>query len=80
MSDSTFILSFEHDGKQYDLKSKFLRTGYVHQFHVELDGSVMILEFDKEQNYRVMNTAQHDNTINDCLLKAMVNKISELHA
>ncbi len=77
--ENSFTLSFEYKDKPYNLDSVFMRTGFTHQFHILLDGNTLIIEFDEERNYRVIdaNTTKTSNIETD-LLQAMVNKIISL--
>ena len=77
--DNVFNLSFSHDGKQYDLEAVFQRVGYVHQFHVQLDGRTLIVEFDEERNYRVIGESSGNSEVDQSFLKALVEKVSSLH-
>ena len=78
--DNVFNLSFSHDGKQYDLEAVFQRVGYVHQFHIQLDGQTLIVEFDEERIYRIIgdNKAARKD-IDQGLLKTLIQKVSSLH-
>lgn len=78
--DNSFTLSFEHKGKQYDLASVFTRVGFIHQFHIQMNGGTLIIEFDEEHNYRVIDAEPSKATnIDPDLLKALVDKVSSLH-
>ncbi len=76
-----FTLSFVHAGKQYELESKLVKMGYIHQFHVHYESRTLIFEFDEERQYRVMeaNPATGYNNIDKDLLAAMAEAISSLH-
>lgn len=78
--ENSITLSFEYKDKLYNLDSVFVRAGFTHQFHIQLDGNILIIEFDEERNYRVIDadTTKTSNIEID-LLQAMVNKISSLH-
>src|SRR5688572_2503400 len=76
---NTFDLSFEHKGTEYCLKTVFVRLGYVHQFHVNYENTVLIFEFDENRDYRVINPNPAMQSIDQNLLSAMVEKISSLH-
>lgn len=77
--DNVFNLSFDHNGRQYDLEALFQRVGYIHQFHVQLDGHTLIIESDEERDYRVIGTERQERNIDPGLMKALVEKISSLH-
>lgn len=72
--EQKFTLSFEHKKKQYDLEAKFVRLGYIHQFHVSIEGCTLIIEFDEERNYRVIENS--GKPFDQEFLQALVNKIS----
>ena len=57
----------------------FQRVGYIHQFHVQLDGQTLIVEFDEERNYRVIGESLGNSEVDQSFLKALVEKVSSLH-
>ncbi len=78
--ESSFTLPFEFNGKKYETEAVFIRMGFVHQFHVQLNEHRLIIEFDKERNYRVINAeGAKDTNIDPEMLKALVDKVSSLH-
>lgn len=81
--DDLFTISFSHKGRQYDLDTKFVRVGYVHQFHVQLDERMLIFEFDEEREYRVIDASSQQRSslkkIDAELVKMIVDGISALH-
>jgi len=77
--DDGFILSLEYKRKLYELKAKFCRVGYIHQFHIEVENRTLIFEFDEERNYRVIDGSDSSKAIDPDFLQAIVNKISSLH-
>lgn len=79
--DTNFTISVEHDGQQREYQAKFIRIGYIHQFHVDVEGNSLIIEFDEERDYRVINSnpAKTDLSLPQELLLAIVRKISALH-
>lgn len=54
MSES-FIISFMYAGKSYDIESKFVRVGYIHQFHLNVLNVPLIVEYNEERNYRIID-------------------------
>lgn len=81
--DDLFTISFSYKGRQYDLETKFVRVGYVHQFHLQFDGRTLIFEFDEEREYRVIDASSSPQSglknIDVGLLEMIVDKISSLH-
>lgn len=76
-----FTISFEHKGIQHQLEAKFMRVGYVHQFHINFENRTLIFEFDEEREYRIID-ADSSSTLHSLdkeLLAAMANAISALH-
>ena len=58
----------------------FQRVGYIHQFHVQLDGQTLIVEFDEERNYhRVIGESLGNSEVDQSFLKALVEKVSSLN-
>lgn len=78
--DDGFILTVEYKGKSYELETKFVRIGFIHQFHIHIDGRTLVFEFDEERDYRVFD-ASGDNSkpMDTGLIEAIVNKVSSLH-
>ena len=77
--DEGFTLLVTSKGKEYSLTAKFIRIGYIHQFHVDVEGSTLIFEFDEESNYRVIDPSANTSAMSASLIEAIVNKISSLH-
>ena len=78
--DNSFTLPFEFNGKKYEPEAVFVRIGFIHQFHIQLSEHRLIIEFDEERNYRVINAeGSKDITIGPEVLKILVDKVSSLH-
>lgn len=78
--DDGFILTVNYNGKIYELETKFVRLGYIHQFHILIDGRTLVVEFDEERNYRVIDTlADTSKPMDTELLEKIVAKVSSLH-
>lgn len=78
--DDGFILMIEYKGKSYELETKFVRIGFIHQFHVHIDGRTLVFEFDEERNYRVMDASGNASRPMDAeLIEAIVQRIFSLH-
>lgn len=77
--NSSFNLLFKHDGKQYDCKARFVRLGYIHQFHVNVGDRVVIIEFDEQQQYRLLDTSLTAKPLEQGLLETIVEQVSLLH-
>jgi hypothetical protein len=77
--NSSFNLRFEHNGEHHDLKTRFVRLGYIHQFHVCMEEKVFIIEFDEERQYRIIDASQSGLSMEKSLLEAIVNQVSLLH-
>ena len=81
--DNRFTISFSYNGRQYDLDTMFVRVGFVHQFHVQLDERTLIFEFDEERDYRVIDASSPASSglkkIKEEFLEMIVDKISSLH-
>jgi len=74
-----FKLNVSYKDKEYELETKFVRIGYVHQFHVCIDNSTLIFEFDEERNYRVIDATNSAKQLDNILIEKIVEKISSLH-
>lgn len=73
-----FQLTVPHNGENHEIEAKFIRLGYIHQFHINLDGKPLIFEFDEERNYRVIDPAGR-HAIDQGLVGAIVNALTALH-
>lgn len=75
-----FAVEFSYKGIAYNIEAKFVRLGYIHQFHVIVNDEQLIIEFDEDREYRVINPAGiSSGTIDAGFLRALVEKISSLH-
>lgn len=74
-----FKLNVSYKDREYELETKFVRIGYIHQFHVSIDNSTLIFEFDEERNYRVIDAANSVKQYDSGLIEMIVEKISSLH-
>lgn len=78
--DDGFILTVEYKGKTYELETKFVRIGFIHQFHIHIDGMTLVFEFDEERDYRVIDASgDTSKPIDAGLIYAIVHKVSSLH-
>jgi len=78
--ENGFTIPFEFNGKKYEPEAVFIRMGFIHQFHIQLNEYRLIIEFDEERNYRVINVeAAKDTNINPEMLKALIDKVCSLH-
>jgi len=78
MSES-FTISFTYAGKPYEIESRFVRLGYIHQFHLNIQDTPFIVEYDEERNYRVINPEGSSGKLDTGLLQALIQAISTLH-
>lgn len=78
--DERFVVEFTYKGIAYNIEAQFVQLGYIHRFHVVVNDEPLIIEFDEDREYRVINPAGTSSKINDVgLLQALVEKISSLH-
>ncbi len=78
--DERFAVEFSYKGIAYNIEAKFVILGYIHQFHVVVNDEHLIIEFDEDRDYRVINPAgTSSKTIDTGFLQALVEKISSLH-
>lgn len=78
MSES-FDLPIYYNGKDYSVEAKFIRLGYIHQFHVNIEGTTLIIEFDEKRQCRIIDPSGN-SSIDKELIQVLVDKISMLHA
>ena len=78
--ENSFTLPFEFNDKKYEAEAVFIRMGFIHQFHVQLSEHRLIIEFDEERSYRIINAeGAKDINVDAEMLKALVDKVSLLH-
>lgn len=77
MSES-FDLIVDYNGRNYVIQARFMRLGYVHQFHININGSTLIIEFDEECKHQVIEKTTKEN-MDAGLIEAIIEKISSLH-
>lgn len=78
--DDGFILKVDYNGKTYELESKFIRLGFIHQFHIHIEDRTLVFEFDEDREYRVMDASEGSSkSIDTGLIEAILHKISTLH-
>lgn len=77
--ENSFILSFVHNNKTYNLNTKFVRLGYIYQFHIAVENKTLIFERDEEQQYRVIDTDPKSSGVDKDLLQAVITNLSNIH-
>lgn len=77
MEDS-FILPVSYKNSIHELNTRFVRLGYIYQFHISLEGRTIIFERDEERNYRVIDTTTGGKEIDRAFLQSIVDKLSSL--
>lgn len=76
-----FIIPLVYKGEEIEVSAKLLRVGYTEQFHVNLQGVPLIIEFDEERNLRVINpSAENENSIDKGLLEELIATITKLRS
>ena len=75
---NSFILSFVYNNKTYNLNTKFVRLGYIYQFHIAIENSTLIFEKDEEQQYRVIDPNRGITKVDKDFLQAVINNLSKL--
>jgi len=53
MEDS-FIITVPYKGQDRDFEAELLQMGYIHKFHVIVDGADLFFERDEEGRYRAI--------------------------
>ena len=76
--ENSFILSFVHNSKSYDLNTKFIRLGFIYQFHILIENSTLIFERDEERQYRVIDTNPLGTIVDKNFLQAVIDNLSKL--
>lgn len=77
--ENSFILSFIHNYKTYNLNTKFIRLGFIYQFHIAVENKTLIFERDEEQQYRVIDTDPKSSEVDKDLLQAIITNLSNIH-
>jgi len=77
--ENNFILSFVHSNKTYHLNTKFIRLGYIYQFHIAIENNTLIFQRDGEQQYRVIDANPTGSKVDTDFLQAVISNLSKLH-
>lgn len=80
MEDS-FKIPVTYKGKELELEANLITTGYIHKFHVDVQGVGVYFEPDENRNYRaILDEQAIDKNLkpNIELIKLVSNKIEEL--
>jgi len=77
--ENSFILPIVYDNKTYNLNTKFVRLGYIYQFHIAIENSTLIFERDEEGHYRVIDTNPAGTKVDKEFLQAVISNLSKLH-
>jgi hypothetical protein len=77
--ENSFIFSFVHDNKTYNLNTKFIRLGFIYQFHISIENKTLIFERDEEQQYRVIDTDPTGPKVDKGFLQAIIANLSRIH-
>ncbi|MET0391481.1 MAG: hypothetical protein ABW019_00015 [Chitinophagaceae bacterium] len=73
-----FMLPVPYKGETLELDAKFVRLGFIYQFHISIDGRTLIFERDEEQEYRVIDTAAQGRETDHGLMEAIVGTLKAL--
>lgn len=74
-----FIIPITYKGEEIEIHARFVRLGYTEQFHVNIRDIPLIIEFDEEREFRVINPEGHsDSKIDKYLLEELVATINKL--
>ncbi len=80
MSDN-FIIPISYQGKEIEVPAVPIRTGYTMQFHVSIADTPLIIEFDEEKEYRVINpNPQSEIKVDTELIDKLIETLSYLRA
>jgi hypothetical protein len=72
--DGEFLLPVVHEGRELELSTKFLPTGFVYRFEVAVEQQVYVFEKDDEGDYRVIG-AHTDDKSNNSLFEAIIQSL-----
>jgi hypothetical protein len=75
--EDNFILPVTYKGKEYELSSRFVRLGYIYQFHVVVEEHTLIFERDEENSFRVIGN-NNDSKTDIGLLQVIVERLNTL--
>ena len=76
--EESFLLSVPYNGRTHEVTTKFIRLGFIYQFHIGIEDRVLIFERDEERNYKVIDITPNSNRIDKSLLQVIVEKLSSL--
>lgn len=55
----TALFFLLYNGQPHDLNTKFIRLGFIYQFHIAVENNTLIFERDEEGKYRVIDANPH---------------------
>lgn len=73
-----FLLPVSYKGLSYDFPARLALLGYIYQFHIEMEGRVLIFEKDDERNYRVIDNTPNAKPVDKHLLEAVIHSLVAL--
>ena len=79
--EESFKLPVTYKNKELEFEAKLLAFGYVHKFHIDIDGVEVLFEPDEESNYRAIldeEALAKQLKPNIELVQLVGNKIAEL--
>jgi hypothetical protein len=76
-----FIIPLSFKGQIIEVPVKLVRIGYFEQFHVNIENTPLIIEFDEERELRVINPENGTSSyIDKDLLEELITTISKLRS
>ena len=72
-----FIISFAYQGKQYDLDTKFVDLGDVHQYHIHVLDKTLTVEFAEKYTFHVGGQSRPSKENYKTILEAVTREIEE---
>jgi hypothetical protein len=67
-----FLLPVPYKGVSYEFPARLVMLGYIYQFHIEMEGRVLIFERDEERNYRVIDNMSDTKPLDIHLLETVI--------
>lgn len=76
--EETFVLTVEHNGKQLNLDTQFMRVGYTYKFKVLVDGVEVYFEPDEQGEFRAVLPEGMDDKARKNIDLSLLSNISDM--
>jgi len=73
-----FLLPVSYNNTSLELPARLVMLGYTYQFHIEVEGKMLVFEKDEERNYRVIDNTPDIKPPGKLLVEAIIRSLIAL--